>query len=445
MKRTNWSLVLVFFMLYLPSQVWGFAHYTRVIGYNAGAMGRGGTSIAIADEPSNVNFNPALISETESNALDVNLLLIFPQFDFTYTGTDNKRYTATDKDRMAMGPGVSYAHKNKNSPWSWGLAFSAPDAITTDYTIQSKHFDSVNMYSEIMHLRFGPIVAYQLTPKLSMGIRFFVDYSSVDFRTPLGLVCMDLGQADGYGVSGGVGLLYKPSEDLNFGFYYESSTLLQDLETRSADSYLKLYDPGSSTTKTYSNMVAKVNNLQFPQNFGIGVAYRLLPSLRLSADVRYFNWKKDWKEMEVEYSGMGSGYMAADGIPTSIKLPFNVDNQTIFGLGLEYSLSEMSALSVGYCYGDDATGANYLFPITPATMEHTVTAGLSFLPAKHVRLGISFLYGFFNDPKASSLHGYDRSLERQMGLPPGSINSELSGSEVDYTVYNIQLSATIFW
>jgi long-chain fatty acid transport protein len=445
MKRINSLQILIFLVFHIPIQAWGFAHYTRVIGYNAGAMGRGGTSIAISNEPSNGNFNPALISELKSNALDINLLLIFPDFDFTYTGTGNERYTATNKDRMSIGPGITYAHKNKDSPWSWGLTFSAPDAICTDYTIQSKHFDSVNAYSEIIHLRFGPIAAYQLTPKLSVGAKFVVDYCSADFRAPLGPVFMDLGQADGYGVSGGLGLLYKPGEDLSLGLYYESSTLLQDLETRSADAYLKLYDPGSAATTTYSNMVVNVNDMQFPQNFGIGVAYKPFSSLRLSADVRYFNWKKDWEELEVEYSGSGAEDMAADGIPTSIKLPVNIDNQITLGFGAEYSLSEVSALSVGYCYGDDATGANYLFPLTPATMEHTVTAGLSFLPAEHLRVGISFLYGIFNDPKASSLHGYDRSLEKQMGLPPGSINSELSDSEVDYTVYNVQTSVTIFW
>jgi len=434
---------LVLFIANLPTQLWGFGHYTRVIGYNAGAMGRGGTSIAIKDEPSNVNFNPALISEIEGSALDVNLLLIFPNFHFKYDGTGNERYTSTAKDRVGLGPGISYAHNNVNSPWSWGLTFSAPDAIATDHTIQSKNFGPVNAFSEFMHLRFGPIVAYQLTPKLSIGARFHIDYNSLDFRMPMGAVNLNLGQSDGYGFSGGIGLLYKPFETLSVGVYYESQSVIENLKTRNEDASLQIMTPGG--LRTYTNMDAYVNDADFPQNFGIGVAYSPSQTWRLSADIRYFNWKKNWEEMEIEFKGSGAVYMIADGVPTKIKIPVNADNQMVISLGLDYYLSEKFSLAMGYCYGDDATDPNYLFPLIPATMEHTITAGISYMPKNNVKLGCSFLYGFFNDPKASGHHGYDQSLEEQLGLPPGALNSELNNSEVSYTVYNVQLSVTVFW
>lgn len=428
----------------LPVNSWAFIDWARVIGVDASANGRGGTIIAIGDDPSGMEVNPALISETESNALETNLMVIAPDMDFNYTGTDGKRYTSTDKDRFLIAPGMSFAHNVKDSQWHWGLSFAAPDALATDYTINSKNFGSVNASSELLHLRFGPAAAYQITPELSIGTRLNVDYGTLDLKIPLGAAFMDIGQCDGLGVSGAVGLFYKPRKDLSFGVYYESPTAMQDLESKNSDGYIKVMAPNGQVVP-FSNLDVKVDSLQFPQNFGVGVAYSPLPALRLSADIKYINWNSDWDDLTIKFSGGDAVAMENAGMPTTLKVPLHIANQWPLALGAEYFIDEIYKVSLGYHYNDDAMSDNYLNPYIPADVQHTLTCGFSVKPVKTVNISMAYMYSFIDDPNSNAIHAYDASLEKQLGMPPGSLQSELSDAKTNYNCQNIQISVSIYW
>lgn len=430
MRKIEMLFIIIVLSLFCGTQnANAFLDFTRPIGYNADAMARGGTSIAIGEDPSNMNFNPAVISETATNSLDVNLGFIFPDFDYTYNGTNNQRFTSTDKDRFLLAPGLSYSHKSENSKFSYGFTLAAVDAVATDYTVWSKNFGSVNGSSELLHLRLGPALAYDIAPDLSFGVRLGFDYASLDMRFPLGGAYIDMGQADGWGVSGAVGLFYKPSETLNVGLYYESPTLLQDLETQNADGYIKM---GPVDIQQQS---VTVKDFQFPQNVGVGIAYKLNPSWRLSCDVKYINWNSYWDELELEFSKM----------PNSLKVPLNVDDQLTFGAGVEYFISEKYKASLGYHFNDNAMDDNFLNPYVPTEIDHTLTTGFSVKPAEYLKIGFAFMYGFVGSSESNAIHGYDASLEQQLGLPSGALNSELSDATIENDIQSLMISMVINW
>ena len=440
------SVVLlgVFSIVFYAATSWAFIDYVRRIGFNASADARGGTSIAIGDDVSNVEINPALISETEGSALQTDLLFIFPRFDFSYDGTDGQRYKSTDAERWLMAPTMSFAHKIKDSRWAWGLSFAAPDALLTDYTMQSKFFGPVNAKSKLMHLRFGPALSYQITPKLSIGARLNIDYGSLDLRTPLGIAFLDTGNADGFGVSGSVGLLYKPMDNLSIGIFYESPTFMQDLETANSDGFLKMMTPGGEVA--FSQLDVKMKDYAFPQNFGLGVAYSPIPSVRLSADIKYINWEADWDKLTLEFGGSGAEKMRMAGVPTSLDIPLDIQDQIVLGVGAEYFLNDKYTVSLGYHYHDDAIPTNNYAPITPPEMTHSCTCGFSYKPTDYVKIAFAYMYSFIDDPKGDTIHAFDESLEGQLGLPSGVLQSELCNSEVDYhEVHNLQLSVSLYW
>jgi len=379
-------------------------------------MRRGGTSIAIGDDVTNVEVNPALISETKSNALQTDILFIFPRFDIFYDGTGGQRYKSTDAERWLMAPTMSFAHKIKDSRWAWGLSFAAPDALLTDYTVQSKFFGAVNAKSKLMHLRFGPALSYQITPKLSIGAR----------------------------LTGSVGLLYKPMDNLSIGLFYESPGFMQDLETANNDGYLKMMTPGGEVS--FSQIGIKMKDFAFPQNCGLGVAYSPIPSVRLSADVKYINWEADWDKVKLEFGGSGGDKMRMAGIPTTLEIPLDVQDQIVFGVGAEYFIDDKYTVSLGYHYHDDAIPTNNYIPITPPEMTHSCTCGFSFKPADNVKIAFAYMYSFMDDPKGKKRHAFDESLENQLGLPAGALQSELCNSEADYhEVHNLQLSVSFYW
>lgn len=433
----------VFVIVFYATTSWAFIDYVRRVGFNASADARGGTSIAIGDDVTNMEINPALISETKSSALQTDLLFIFPRFDFFYDGTDGRRYENTDSERWVMAPTMSFAHKIKDSRWAWGLSFAAPDALVTDYTIQSKFFGPVNAKSKLIHLRFGPALSYQITPKLSIGVRLNIDYGSLDLRTPLGIAFLDTGSADGFGVSGSVGLLYKPMDNLSLGIFYESPTFMQDLETANSDGFLKMMTPGGEVA--FSQLDVKVKDYAFPQNFGLGVAYSPIPSVRLSADIKYINWEADWDKLTLEFGGSGAEKMRMAGVPTSLDVPIDIQDQILFGVGAEYFLNENYTVSLGYHYNDDAIPNKSYLPITPPEETHSCTCGFSYKPTNNVKIAFAYMYSFMDNPKVKT-HAFDKSLEGQLGLPSGALQSELSNSKVSYhDVHTLQLSVSLYW
>ena len=88
---------------------------------------------------------------------------------------------------------------------------------------------------------------------------------------------------------------------------------------------------------------------------------------------------------------------------------------------------------------------NYLNPVIGAEVEHVISGGFSIQPVKHFKFGTAFMYGIMDDPEASEVHNYDLSIEKQLGLKRGELQSELSGSSANYTVFSIELSFVVFW
>ena len=424
----------IFFYIGITAQAWAFLDYMKRVSHNTGSTGRGCTSIAIGDDPSNMIFNPAVISEIKSNAFDAHLLLVTTDLNVKYTGTGNETFASKNKDRIGAIPSFSYVHNNKNSPWSWGIGLAVPDGFYTDYTIKSKYYGSVNAFSEIMHMRIAPTVAYQLTSKLSIGARVGADYGSLDLRTPLGIAFFDIGLCDSFGFSGAIGLLYKPLKNLSFGLYYEN-TMMQDMKTRNADGYISIMT--SDGEASFSNLYVKVKDFQFPQHCGFGIAFRPSPSWRLSADIKYINWKKNWDELELEFTG-------APGLPDSLKIPLSTDDQIPISIGVEYFFNDIYTFSIGYHFCDDVMSDDYLNPIIATEVQQIFTCGFSVMPAETAKFGVAFMYGVMDNSNSSD-HGYDQYIEEQLGLSPGALDSELNNAKTDYTCYVLEFSLTMYW
>lgn len=434
-KKAFVMTCIFLFIFCVPMQAWPFAEFIKTVPFNAFSSGRGGTIVAIGDEPSNMNMNPAVISEVESNLFDTSFNIVIPDIDYKYTGTDNKEFKTSDKDRIGLLPHISYAHNFKGSPWVLGLAASVIDGFGCDYTIQSRYYGPINAFGELLHLRFAPNISYQISPNLSLGLRLALDYGSMDIRLPIGRLFIDLGQCDNFGYSGALGLLYKPTDKLNIGLYYESETVLNDLKTKNRDAYFSLkFDTG---TLTYAPMDVILKDVKFPQHFGIGIAYRPSPLFRLSADIRYVDWGNTWKIQGITLNG-------SDG-QLNLVAPFGTQTHTPAAFGLEYFLNDMYALSLGYRYSDECMDNVNMNPLIPGEVQHMITCGISVMPAKNVKFGAALIWGIMDHPNAPVAHAYDDYIEEKFGFEPGFIDSELEASRADYATYNLILSAQVSW
>ncbi len=417
-------VVILFFII--NDVALGFIDYTRIIGYNAPALGRGGTDVAIATLPSSLNVNPAGLTQLEGFQFESTLGLIHPtEIRFDYNGTGGERYRTKDKDEVLFDPALSLGYHPQNKKWAVGLSIAAPDALATDYTFHSKYFGPVNSYSEYLHLRAGVGVAYQLTPQFSIGARLDLNWQSFDLRLPLGIAYLDLGQCDGFGFSAGLGMLYK-LDNLSFGFSWSSRTIMADLKSDPEAGYINMYDPATGDIASISRLNVKLKDFDSPHVFTWGIAYRPVEALRVSAELKYILWSDTFKTMKVRYSGPG-----AEALPTTaIDVPMNVKDQTPVGLGIEYFATEHLTLSFGYRYGDNAVPENNLLPQAPSIINHNWTLGIRY-QLSQLNIALAYIHSEGEDLQATSRHAVDTAVEPQLGLPPRALDSELNGSRLE--------------
>lgn len=183
MKHT---IALVTLALLLASSEALSTHGTRMVGFNARSVGRGGTGFGVFDSPSLMMTNPAGIAFLASPSLDGNFSLMVPDLHFT-----NTLNSATGETNYFPIAALGYAAPGKESRWSWGVGAFTQGGMGADFTLQHALFtDQTGAYvpqeyhSKLAVMQGGPSVAYALTPDLAVGVSAHLMYSMLEFRMP---------------------------------------------------------------------------------------------------------------------------------------------------------------------------------------------------------------------------------------------------------------------
>ena len=82
------KILLFLFVLVVVGDSASATDGTRMVGFNAKMMGRGGASIGVFDSPTLMMTNPAGISFLPHDALDVNFSLMIPTVHFQNGSND---------------------------------------------------------------------------------------------------------------------------------------------------------------------------------------------------------------------------------------------------------------------------------------------------------------------------------------------------------------------
>ena len=235
---------------------------TRLVGFNAKSMGRGGVSIGTFDSPELMMSNPAGISFLNNSSLDVNLSLMFPSLHFKNALND----ADGDKNTFPL-PAAAYVNKYKESNFSWGIGFFTAGGMGADYSLrhalyrnQDGTYNLQEYHSMLASMQGGLTVAYKFNENFSVGVSAHLVYSMLEFGMPYSLSPsvmqgvampgMTFGQMFaapstmggfgydevtatakmtdlvGIGFNGKIGFAYKVDDQLSFGFSYTMPTSL---------------------------------------------------------------------------------------------------------------------------------------------------------------------------------------------------------------------------
>jgi long-chain fatty acid transport protein len=297
------------------------------------------------------------------------------------------------------GLGVDYDELNMMTGPALDFMFGAPGGTYEDVTFSG--------YSAIQFWKMAPTVAWNVNEKLTLGGALNLDYQSVaivqKFRNvPLTAagqamyggakyvdINFDLGRPTsqmGYGFT--VGALYDLNDTLTFGASYSSKQTFGDAEFRVGTNDILNYAGAVGKAGTYAM------DLQYPQQFALGVAYKPTAELLIDFDVKWINWSDTHDN--VAFSGPSGAFMTSGGPVSSIDLPFGWEDQWVYALGAQYALNEKVNLRAGFNYAempiDEADVFNNL--VFPAIVERHIAVGADYKFDDHWSVAGTYMHAW---------------------------------------------------
>ncbi|MDZ7696201.1 MAG: outer membrane protein transport protein [Deltaproteobacteria bacterium] len=380
------------------------------IAYSAKSAGMGGTSIAVGDDTSVMNTNPAAISKIDGRRIDMNIETMFPMFSFENPVND------TDGNHpIYLIPSAGLVWHDPESRWSFGMGMYNEGGTGTDYGLLRVNNDvmgsgigitDIEYYSQFGYMKVTPTVAYTLTDTLSVALSPNVGYSTMRIKMPFYEPSMNRFWAadmdgDDISLSARVGLLYKPSDDLGFGIAYATPADI-DIKgdvTMTAPTGDIPGMPQQSLMKGDLEM-----NIGWPQSIKAGVFRRMkgLGGLLLAFDVEWLNWSAYYDKIPVKMTRV-----TLNGSPTSdrtFEMRTDWNDQWVFKLGVEYPVTERLSLRTGYVYGKNPVPPQGALAVMNPFVEHHITGGLGYSIGNHFEFNASVVYGIQNDVEVGDSH-----------------------------------------
>lgn len=326
--------------------------------YGAKAGGMGGASFAFENGNSAIMNNPATLGlRQEGQNIGVGLTLLMPDVK-TITPMGNTAESDGDKYWM---PSLSYIRKSGNL--TYGVGMIAQGGMGTEYGSSLSGSPTMPFRSEVGFGRLMFPLAFNVNPNLTVAGQIDYVWAGMDVQmSPDGSNYVSFsnsndftGAATGNGWAFKLGAHYKVSDTFSVGATYHSKTDISDLE--------------GSGTLNGNPAEFKVIDFQWPETYGVGLAWQATPKFMLATDVKFIGWKDSMKDFRLA-ANVGGMSMAFPPLPQNWK------DQTVIMIGGQYMLQPGLALRFGYNHASNPVPDSTLNPLFPAIIESHYTLGL---------------------------------------------------------------------
>lgn len=308
-------------------------------------IARGNAFAATADNPSAIYYNPAGITQLEGQHLSVGIYSISTGIDFD-SAAGGKVSTISD---FQFVPQIYYVISPEDSRFSYGVGLYAPYGLGIDYKGNSP-FDTLAKEGNLLYASLNPVVAFKVTPTLSIAAGLTINYSEVEISR--GIIAPGdefRFKGDGWDAGINLGVLWQPVEKWSFGLNYRSSTSINY--------------KGRSIGEPYSDYQRTEADLDFPYFIVGGVSYR--PN-----DKWNFEFNLDWTDWDNVDDSTFKGTFAGDQV-----FPFRYKSSFMYNFGITRQLGNGYYLSAGYIYSENSVPSATLSPLNPDSALHLGSLG----------------------------------------------------------------------
>jgi long-chain fatty acid transport protein len=310
---------------------------TRMVGFNAKSIGRGGASIGTFDSPELMMTNPAGISFLNNSMLDVSFTVMLPKLHFKNSLND-----VAGDDNIFPLPNLAYVNKRSEGDFSWGVGMFTAGGMGADFKLKHALFREQNgsftlqeYHSQLAAMQGGLTLAYKLSDNISVGVSLHLVFSMLEFWMPYSLSPlamqgtakpgMTFGQMfaappsmggfgydevtafakmsdlTGIGFNGKIGLAYKVNDELSLGVSYTLPTsltytngkALMDMTYQLNDAFGKavqgvmMQNPGMTPQQAQTAVMQMFGQLGIDMSKGVVAQYDLDVDLKFPQSIGF--------------------------------------------------------------------------------------------------------------------------------------------------------------
>jgi len=416
-------------------------------GYGPIATSMGGTSFAYDGGTGGMINNPATLGLMKSGTarLDIALGGLHPDVVSSTAGMPSAK---SGGDAYYM-PAVGYVRKD--GALAYGIGMMAQGGMGTEYGTDSflsgyrsmRGVMGMSGKENRSELGIGRVIfplAYDVTPTLRLGGSLDFLWGGLDMQmvmpgqmfasftgmggapaTPSGYATgsmllafggfMQMGLSDVHyaqfdfseggnkmkqrlkttGWAGNLGFVWQATPQLSIGGVYHAKTSLDDMEGDGRMN-MQVVMNGQTMPMTINGRL-RVVDFQWPETWGLGLAYQASPQLMIAADYKRINWSKTMKDFRMAFTAQGNAGMLAgvNGTQMDAVLRQNWDDQDVFMIGAAYRLDARLTLRAGLNLASNPVPSRYMHPLFPATIKNHVTlgAGYAFNPASSIDFSLA--------------------------------------------------------
>ncbi len=339
----------------------------NMTGVTPSSSALGGTGVGAPVGATDQIFrNPAFLGYYKGFNMSFGAVLFFPEVKARYSDMmhgDSGMIKSQADTFMVPEIGITYQINDK---FTFGIGAFGVSGMGVDYRNKDPRLS--NMNTNFQFMRTIAAFSYKLNDNWSLGMGMDLAWGSLNIGTFLqDMNTGDMFEAGGgvsqaFGIGGQFGIAYQKN-NFTFGALYQSSIPMN---------YDRVLD-------TNHDGVFEKMKLEQPNEFAVGGGYTL-NSWRFMVDIRWVEWSNT--------DGYGQ---------------FQWDDQTVYSLGVEYTLSKFTVLKFGYNYAetpiknksnlDMTTPNNNISELTAQFPDFSVAwfnlIGFPAITEEHYSLGIS--------------------------------------------------------
>lgn len=189
-----------------------------------------------------------------------------------------------------------------------------------------------------------------------------------------------------------IGFQWKATPQLSIGAVYHAKTHLKDM---SGNGSIKMGTPMGTMEVTGK---LKVVDFQWPETYGIGMAYQVNDRLMIAADYKRINWSRVMKNFNMSFvaDATQTNPLAAmgglGGTTMGATLYQDWDDQNVVMIGGSYKVTDAFTMRAGVNLASNPVPNRYVHYLFPATIKNHYTLGFGYTISPASSIDFSYSY-----------------------------------------------------